>query len=252
MERLEKASKFRYVVEPFMEDFKGGLAWNELGNRLLAAAGMHADSHGFGMRQLLPQHQAWVLSRMIIRMDEMPRVGEEYYVETWIRSIYRTFTDRCFAVLRPDGTAYGYAYTTWALINTETRMPVNLENLPDGGFQEWVDAEKPCDAGEFSRIRVKAATPERMITAHYSDIDINRHVNSIRYISHVLDLFTQDYHQNHRIASIEMAYSGEAHCDDRLALYMQPAGDGTFDVETRIQADDGKEKKACASRITFK
>ena len=117
MKQLGKSSKFEYTVEPFTEDFTGALAWQELGKRILAAAGMHADSHGFGMKQLMPQNMAWALSRMSISMNEMPKVNEKYAVDTWIRNIYRTFTDRCFAILRPDNTAYGYAYTTWALIN---------------------------------------------------------------------------------------------------------------------------------------
>ena len=172
MKQLGKSSKFEYTVEPFTEDFTGVLAWQELGKRILAAAGMHADSHGFGMKQLMPQNMAWVLSRMTISMNEMPKVNEKYAVDTWIRNIYRTFTDRCFAILRPDNTAYGYAYTTWALINMETRMPVNLENLPDGGFAKWIDDEKICQVSDNSRIRVKESEPSRVITAYYSDIDI--------------------------------------------------------------------------------
>ena len=62
MKQLGKSSKFEYTVEPFTEDFTGALAWQELGKRILAAAGMHADSHGFGMKQLMPQNMAWVLS----------------------------------------------------------------------------------------------------------------------------------------------------------------------------------------------
>ena len=68
-------------------------------------------------------------------------------------------------------------------------MPVNLENLPDGGFAKWIDDEKICQVSDNSRIRVKESEPSRVITAYYSDIDINRHVNSIRYIEHMLDLF---------------------------------------------------------------
>ncbi len=254
MGMLEKSSKFGYVVEPFMEDFTGKLAWHELGNRILAAAGKHADSHGFGMKQLLPQNLAWVLSRMIVEVHDMPKVNEQYYIETWIRSIYRTFTDRCFAITRSDNSVLGYAYTTWALINTETRMPVNLENIPGGGFANFVDAEKKCDVAPFSRIRVKDCEPERVITAYYNDIDINQHVNSIRYIEHILDLFSIEEFSKKSIAGVEIAYHGEAHYGDRLAFFRQELSENVYDVDVRILSDESGVagyKKACSCRVTF-
>ncbi len=254
METPDKSSRFDYIVEPFTEDFTGVLAWQELGKRILATAGMHADSHGFGMKQLMPQKQAWVLSRMIISMDEMPKVNERYEIETWIRNVYRTFTDRCFSILCPDNTAYGYAYTTWALINSETRMPVNLETLPGGGFAKWADAEKACEVEDFSRIRVTAEEPQRVITAYYSDIDINRHFNSIRYIEHILDLFPQEVYSTRRVSGLEIAYHGEAHFGDRLAFYKERVSENIYNVEVRLQPGDGegREKKVCSCRITFK
>lgn len=254
MGMLEKSSKFGYVVEPFMEDFTGKLAWHELGNRILAAAGKHADSHGFGMKQLLPQNLAWVLSRMIVEVHDMPKVNEQYYIETWIHSIYRTFTDRCFAITRSDNSVLGYAYTTWALINTETRMPVNLENIPGGGFANFVDAEKKCDVAPFSRIRVKDCEPERVITAYYNDIDINQHVNSIRYIEHILDLFSIEEFSQKSIAGVEIAYHGEVHYGDRLAFFRQEFSENVYDVDVRILSDESGAagyKKACSCRVTF-
>lgn len=254
MGTMEKSGRYEFAVEPFTEDFTGVLAWQELGKRILATAGTHADSRGFGMRQLMPQKRAWVLSRMIISMDEMPGVNEHYAIETWIRNVYRTFTDRCFAILRPDNTACGYAYTTWALINTQTRMPINLETLPGGGITGWVDAEKPCKVEDFSRIRVTSEKPQRIITAYYSDIDINGHFNSIRYIEHILDLFPQEVYSTRRVSCMEIAYHGEAHFGDRLALYKECVSENIYNVEVRLQpeSEERKEKKVCSCRVTFK
>lgn len=259
---ISKSERFKYTVEPFQEDFTGRLSWHMLGSRILSTASLHANSRGFGMEQLLPQKLAWVVSRLAIEMDEMPRAGEEYIIETWIRCIYRTFTDRCFAILRPDGTPYGYAYTVWALLNAETRQPVNLEHLPGGGFGDWVDGEKKCGVAPFSRIRVRETTPVRTIKVQYSDIDINNHVNSIRYIEHMLDLFPEEMYATHEVKRIEVAYHEEAYADETLNLYKQPVGEDTFDIEIRKiaapEADEtmpvpaGREQRVCASRVTFK
>lgn len=251
-----KSSKFNYIVEPFQEDFTGRLSWHMLGNRILAAASLHANSRGFGMEQLMPHGLAWVVSRLAIEMDEIPRANEEYTIETWIRRIYRTFTDRCFAILRPDGTPYGYAYTVWALVDINTRRPVNLEHLPGGGFAYIADPAKPCNVAPFAHIQVRETEPIRTLNVQYSDIDINNHVNSIRYIEHVLDLFPEDFYTSHEVHRIEVAYHEEAYAGDNLRFYRHEAAPGVYDVEIRkavLNAAPGaKEPAVCACRVEFR
>lgn len=261
-ESTPKSSRFDYVVEPFQEDFTGRLSWHVLGCKILASAGMHADSLGFGMKQLFPRHYAWVLSRIIIEMNEIPCTGCDYSIETWIRCIYRTFTDRCFAIYDTNGKLYGYAYTVWALINTETHQPVNLEQLPGRGFLEWADADKICEVTPFSRLRIKADKSVRTFAAQYSDIDINNHVNSIRYIEHILDLFPKENYREHPVSRIELAYHEEAYAYEPLSFYKEQVDEHTFDVEIRKNAHlpahcmtSSMNKggvSVCACRVTFK
>jgi medium-chain acyl-[acyl-carrier-protein] hydrolase len=50
-------------------------------------------------------------------------------------------------------------------------------------------------------------------------VDINGHVNSVKYIDHVLDLFSLDYYKSHRLKRIDIAYVAESHAGDTLCLY---------------------------------
>lgn len=220
-----KSSIFCYSVEPFEEDFAGRLSWEVLGGRILAAAARHADSHGFGMKQLMPMGLSWVLSRMVINIDEMPVSGQEYGIETWIHGIRHTFTDRCFSILRPSGgIPYGYAYSVWALIDMHTRRPVSFSTIPGGGFEGWVDAGRTCPEFAFSRIRVADTAEERCITTGYGDIDVNGHVNSIRYIRYALDALPRDILHEHAVHRVEVAYHGEAFWGDTLCIRLQRDG----------------------------
>lgn len=248
--KFPKVARFEYTVEPFQEDCTGHLSWLELGNKLLAVAGHHADDRGYGMKQLLPEHRAWVISRMAIEVGELPKVGDSFVLETWIRKVYYTFTDRCFAISKPDGTPLGYAFTIWALIDTETRTPVNLMHIYDGKITDWVDAEKKCDVAPFSHIRVKTPEPEREIMACFSDIDINNHVNSIKYVQHVLDVFPKSMFEARRVRRVEMAYHGEAHYGESLLFYKQQNSPLEYDIDVRVPDGDG-ERKVCSCRVNF-
>lgn len=216
---MQKWSKYDYIVEPFTEDYCGNLAWGNLGNLILRCASLHAGEHGFGYPQMIKLHHAWVLSRLVIEMDEMPRTGDNFSIKTWVDRLYRQFTDRHFSVLRPDGTAYGHATSIWALIDTTTRMPTDLEKLPNGGFTSTLMSECPSPIAPMGRIRMKAPTLVYSHQAAYSDLDINGHVNSIRYIELLLNYFNADELKNRPAHRIEMAYCLESYCGDMLDIY---------------------------------
>ena len=160
-----------------------------LGKTLLNAAENHAKARGFGMMDLNGRHYTWVLSRLAIEMNDMPRVYDEIGVSTWVESIYRLFTNRNFSVVGTDGTVYGYARSIWAMIDYETRQPAQLEQMEGEVFQQFLIPEEPCPIEPQGRVR--PLHDEDFVKAHhakYSDIDMNGHVNSIKYIEHIMDL----------------------------------------------------------------
>lgn len=216
---MQKWSSYNYCVEPFTEDYCGNLAWGNLGNLILRCASMHAGEHGFGYEQMIALHHAWVLSRLVIEMDEMPRTGENFSVVTWVDRLYRQFTDRHFSILRSDGTSYGHATSIWALIDTSTRLPADLEQLPDGGFTGVLIPERPAPIAGVGRMRMTAPTLIATHRAAYSDLDINGYVNSIRYIELLLDHFPAEHIKAHPVKRVEMSYCLEAYCGDELNIY---------------------------------
>ena len=95
---MEKSSCYQYTVEPFTEDYCGNLAWGKIGNLLLRCSSMHAGKHGFGYSQMIELQRVWVLSRLVIELDSMPRSNETFTIKTWVSRIYRQFTDRHFTL----------------------------------------------------------------------------------------------------------------------------------------------------------
>ena len=224
---------FPFNVEPFSEDFTGRLSWRIMGNTLLRCASKHAAQHGFGFIDMQVQHHAWVLSRLVVDLNLMPRTGEAYTVETWVGRIYRQFTDRFFALTSPFGRTYGFAFSTWALIDVTSRQPKDLTTLPDGGFSDaLIDKGVPIDGP--GRIRLKnAGEPVATHTACYTDLDVNGHVNSIRYIELLLDLFPPEAFQAMRPPRIEVAYCAEAYAGDELSIFSEALDGGKHLFEIR-------------------
>ena len=66
---------------------------------------------------------------------------------------------------------------------------------------------------------MKSPTLVNTHKAAYSDLDINGHVNSIRYIEFLLDFFDANELKAHPVRRIEMAYCLESYCGDELQIY---------------------------------
>lgn len=224
---MEKIERYRFAVEPFHVDFTGHLFLGVLGNHLLNAAGRHSHNRGWGIDHLNETHYTWVLSRLSIELTEMPAQYENVEVETWVESVMKLFTERNFLIRNADdGRIYGYARSIWAMIDVATRQPSNLLELKDGDILRYILTadEKPCPIAKYRPCRPIALPPTRAIDTHYSDVDINGHINSIKYIEHILDLFSQKQFEAHRIRRFDIAYKTESYLGDVLSLYRETTG----------------------------
>lgn len=246
MSENNKIGTYRFVAEPFHVDFNGRLTMGVLGNHLLNCAGFHASDRGFGIATLNEDNYTWVLSRLAIELDEMPYQYEEFSIQTWVENVYRLFTDRNFAVIDKDGRKIGYARSVWAMINLNTRKPADLLTLHGGSIVDYV-CDEPCPIEKPSRIKVTVREPMETITAKYSDIDINGHVNSIRYIEHILDLFPIELYKTKHIHRFEMAYVAESYYGDRLSFFREEVSENEYHIEVKKNG----EEVVCRSKVLF-
>ena len=257
---MDKVGVYEFLAEPFHCDFSGRLFMGHLGNHMLNAADFHSSARGFGMKYLMTINRSWVLSRLAIEMDEMPQQYTKFNVETWVESAMRFFTSRNFRVVgaplsSPEGDTnvseakiYGYGRSIWAMIDTETRQPTDLYTIDDGAINNWIVKDKECPIDKGGRVRMTDdAEFVRSIDTYYNDVDINGHINSVKYIEHVLDLWPLDWYRDHQLRRFEIAYVAEAHAGDQLSFYRQQTADNEYCI--RIVRTDCTE--CCRSKVTF-
>lgn len=244
---LDKIGTYQFHCESFNVDFSGRLAMSVLADKLLTCANFHANERNFGISDLNRDNYTWVLSRLVIEMDRMPEKGENYQIQTWVENVYRLFTNRSFAILSHDGQPIGYARTVWAMIDLTTRRPADVLSLDDCRAIADYATNEPAPIDAPSRIKVVSTTPVDTIRMKYSDIDMNVHVNSVRYIEHILDLFSLDVHRQKHIRRFEMAYSAECYFGDVLDFYQDEPESDVCQIEVK---KNGAES-VCSSKLFF-
>lgn len=256
---MEKVGSYEFLAEPFHCDFSGRLFMGHLGNHMLNAADFHSSARGFGMKYLMTIHRSWVLSRLAIEMTEMPLQYDKFRVETWVESAMRFFTSRNFAVVGQESTGngqkskvYGYGRSIWAMIDTESRQPTDIFAIDNGSINNWIVTDKECPIAKGGRVKMSdEAKLVRTIDTYYNDVDINGHINSVKYIEHVLDLWPLDWYREHAIKRFEIAYVAEAHAGDRLSFYLEQSESekSVGEANIRIVRTDGTE--CCRCKVTY-
>lgn len=241
-----KIGSYKFVAEPFHVDFKGYLNMSVLGNHLLNCAGFHSTERGFGIANLNESNYTWVLSRLAVELEEMPFQYDEFSIQTWVENVYRLFTDRNFEILNKEGKPVGYARSVWAMINLDTRKPADLLQLHGGSILNYV-CDKECTIDKPSRIKLRECEPEATHQTKYSDIDVNGHVNSIKYIEHALNLFPIEMYREKRIKRFEVAYVAESYYGDVLSFYKEQVDENEYNIEI----SKNKAEVVCRSKVIF-
>ena len=134
------------------------------------------------------------------------------------------------------------------MIDTETRQPTDIFSIDDGAINQWIENEKECPIEKGGRVKIgDGAEFVRTIDTYYNDVDINGHINSVKYIEHVLDLWPMEWYRDHQVRRFEIAYVAEAHAGDRLSFFREPSADGGYCV--RVMKNEDTE--VCRSKVVF-
>ena len=242
---MNKIGTYEFMAEPFHCDFSGKMFLGHLGNQMLNAADFHSTDRGFGMKYLMTIQRSWVLSRLAIEMEEMPAQYERFTIETWVENAMKFFTSRNFCVSDGKGKVYGYGRSIWAMIDTETRQPCDIYSIDNGAINDWIVDDKPCPIEKGGRV-------VRTIDVNYNDIDINGHVNSVKYIEHVLDLWDIAWYREHRLKRFEIAYVAEAHQGDKLDCYREKTAENEYCIRlVKTGPNDDKPIEVCRCKAVF-
>jgi len=183
----------RFEAKGFDCGYGGPLSPRSMANFLQETAGEHATRLGFGVEALRERGLTWMLSRMDLRADGLPRAAGALVARTWPSGIERLFALRDIE-LRADGASGApfvrglYAYL---VVDIAARRPIRPERFFEGDPPVWEpDAGGPRHCVESHGFRVPAAAgsvisfAQRAMPRH---IDYNGHVNNAHLVDWLAD-----------------------------------------------------------------
>jgi medium-chain acyl-[acyl-carrier-protein] hydrolase len=182
-----------FRLKAFEVDTDGFALISVIANYMQEAAGSHAERFGLSMQSLLDQNMGWILNRFTVHVHRYPKAGEVIRIETWPMGADRIFAYRDFELFDEKGELVLSARTAWLILDIIKRRPISTpENVKALGAKNkrFADIDVPSRLPKVEGLPVK----EIDFAVRRSDLDINRHVNNVKYLEWVLETLGDNEH----------------------------------------------------------
>lgn len=218
-----------YAVNTLVIQANKQLALTGLLGMMQDAAWKHADHLGYGYNDLTHQSLFWVLSRQHVYMKRWPSWGETVKLVTWPAGTEGVFAKREFEIWVEEEYC-GCCSTDWLMVDMHTKRPAKPTFKPDTVFGERLT--------NYVLTR-KLIMPESMysfgnLTVRRSDIDVNHHVNNVKYAQWLFDFLPSEI-TNKTIEQYEVNFLAEASLEEEITLI------------NNLQSNEQKKQFTCSA-----
>ncbi len=218
-----------FRVRAYETDLHGCASIQTLCNYFQAAAGNHARTYGVSIDNLNEQGLTWVLSRLHLQMDAYPVWGDEVLVETWPSGLQGLLAIREFifhgaAPEDGDRPVLGRGTSAWIIVDVKRKRPVRFPAF----IRDVNRPERPRPLPDpFAKLTLPTETNyEHSFPVRYSDLDINRHVNNVRYAEWAVESVPEEVLHTCRLREIELQFRAETTFGDTVVVQTQNGQDG--------------------------
>jgi medium-chain acyl-[acyl-carrier-protein] hydrolase len=218
-------------------------------NILLDSAAAHANKFRFGYHDMQKENVYWVLSRFHIIMHAYPSMDDHIKVETWPKGVRKLFFMRDYRILSADDKLLTTATTAWLILDGYTGRPKKMEeNNSLHSFH--IDDFHAIEAVPEKLPRITRPDHQLTVSARYSDLDINKHVNAVKYIEWVQDCYSQEVYEKQNVKELQINYQAETKYGEEVQIRIRNAsGTDPFEYLEGIRARD--ENAAFRAKLQF-
>ena len=169
---------------------------------------------GFGHKQLSKERHMWVIIRMQMHINRLPKLDEEFYISTHPGDSKAFLYFRHFEVYDVHNKLLAVASSSWVVLNYDTRKVVIRP------FDKPIPSETNKDDIPLPE-KVVGQAPNLVDSrkARYSEVDMNGHINNTRYVDYIQDMHDTAFFKENRISKILINFEKEIKEGDQISLF---------------------------------
>ncbi|XP_059434443.1 palmitoyl-acyl carrier protein thioesterase, chloroplastic-like [Corylus avellana] len=187
--------------------------------------------NGFGAtRGMVRNNLIWVVSRMQVQIDHYPIWGEIVEIDTWVGGSGKNGMRRDWLIRsQATGHVFARATSTWVMMNQQTRrlskMPEEVRAEISPWFIEKQAIKEECPE-KIIKLDNKARYMNSNLKPKRSYLDMNHHVNNVKYPRWMLETIPDEILESHQLSSIILEYRKECGSSEIVQSLCQPDEDG--------------------------
>lgn len=196
-----------YDIHYYEVNYKGKALISSIMNYFGDVAMEQTEQLNIGIEFLNKHHIAWVLYKWNINVIRYPSYRERVKVKTWAYGIKKFYAYRKFTVTDSSGKVIVEADSIWFLIDTEKRRAISV---PDYMYDIFKINKEEKRTLKIDKIRkINKIDVESKFSVRYGDIDTNKHVNNVKYVSWAIETVPRDIVTNYELKNIKVTYEKE-------------------------------------------
>ncbi|CAJ2641250.1 unnamed protein product [Trifolium pratense] len=181
----------------------------------VTSSGIGGD--GFGAtREMSLRKLIWVVTRIQVQVQRYSKWGEEIEIDTWVDAAGKNgmrrdwiIRDRCTKEIITKATS------TWVIMNRETRR---LSKIPEEVRRELSPfyihriavASEERDCEKIDKLTDGTAeTTQSGLAPRWNDMDVNQHVNNVKYIGWILESVPIKVLEDYNMTSMTLEFRRE-------------------------------------------
>ncbi|XP_041004711.1 palmitoyl-acyl carrier protein thioesterase, chloroplastic-like [Juglans microcarpa x Juglans regia] len=216
-------------------------------------AGLLGD--GFGSTpEMCKKNLIWVVTRMQVVVDRYPTWGDVVQVDTWVSQSGKNGMRRDW-LLRDStsGETLTRASSVWVMMNKQTRRLSKIPPEVRGEIEPYFTDTLPVveeDSRKLQKLDDNTADFVRTgLSPRWSDLDVNQHVNNVKYIGWILESAPLPILESYELSSMTLEYRRECGKDSVLQSLTAVSSNGIgnlgnlADIECQhlLQLENGAE-----------
>lgn len=232
---------YKFSIKSYDTAENGKLTLQSLLHFLQECAWDNARVNDFGFEHLEKENAFWVLSKILIEIDEYPEWKDNIEIKTWPKGVDGLFPIRDFQIFR-NGDIIGRVTSYWLILDKDTKRPKRLDklNFIHKNFFNEIAIDK-----SLGKITFKGDLQELgKRKVYYSDLDVNKHVNNAIYVKWILDSFFSGELDNKNILEFEINFLSELVLNDEFTVNAVEEKGERFYVLKNVS-----NKEVCKARI---
>lgn len=175
----------------------------------------HSELLGLGKKETWDKGMCWVITRMKVVIYKMPKMLDTVVVKTHPGEIMSFLFPRFYQIYSLEGELLVAGSACWTLLNANTHKVIVK---PVQSVIAYPSEKHPDDINLPERVLGNDLSLVDTRKVRYSDIDLNGHVNNVKYIEYIVDTHDVHFYQKNRIDEIVINFEREITINDEVKL----------------------------------